>query len=251
MNDARLRRAARTIRAADDVVLHTGPAVLDGTDLPVDDLAAAVWGAPDGPFTLDRFESAPDRLWADWLEFWDDAGVNPTRTDPRPVHDRIAELVADGHVSTVITENVFGLLRAAGVPAADCIEFHGRVDRARCQYCDRTFDATPGETTSNRRCPTCGGTLGPGIVLAGEPPARRDRLLAYSRAEHCDCYVAAGTRLAVDPTAENARHAVETGSDLVVIGQRATPLDGDADPRVRDDPAGALARLRDRLAIMG
>ncbi|PSP99594.1 hypothetical protein BRC94_07060 [Halobacteriales archaeon QS_5_70_17] len=251
MIDQRLREVARAIRAADDVLLHVGRGVLGGTDLPVDALTAAVWGAPDGRFAVDRFESDPDRLWADWLEFWDDADVDPASVEPRPVHERIAELVAGDHVSTVLTENVFGLLRAAGVPAADCVEFHGRADRARCQYCSRTFDATPGATTTNRRCPTCGGTLGPGIVLAGEPPARRDRLLAYARAEHCDCYVAAGTRLAVDPTAENARHAVETGADLLVIGERTTPLDREADRRLRDDPASALARLRDALAIMG
>lgn len=248
MGDPRLRKGARLIREADDVLLHTGPGLLAGTDLPADELAEVVWGDPDGRFTADRFESDPDGMWADWLDFWADAEVNPSEVAPRPVHQRIAELVEDGHVSTVVTENVFGLLRAAGVPEGDCIEFHGRVDVARCEYCHRTYDATPGRTGNHRRCPACGGTLGPGIVLAGEPPDRADRLLAYARAEACDLYVAAGTRLAVAPSGENAQHAAETGAGLLVVGDRSAV--SDADYRIRDDPTGVLARLRDTLAVL-
>ncbi|PSQ25507.1 hypothetical protein BRD03_13415 [Halobacteriales archaeon QS_9_68_17] len=94
---------------------------------------------------------------------------------------------------------------------ADSIEYHGRADRARCEYCDRRVDASPGRTTGHRRCHARGGPPGPGIVLAGDPPARHGRLAAYARAEKCDACVAAGTRLAVDPTAGSAVHAVETG----------------------------------------
>ena len=250
MSDPRLRKGARLVRDADDVVLHVGPELLAGADVPADELAEAIWGDPDGSFSVARFEERPGRVWNDWLDFWDDAGVDPASVDPAPVHERVAELVGDGHVSTVVTENAFGQLRATGVPVEDVIEFHGRADRARCEYCDRTLDATPGQTTGHRRCHGCGGTLGPGVVLAGEPPARRDRLAAYARAEKCDAYVAAGTRLAVDPTAETAARAVETGADLLVIGERPTPMDGDADVHLREDPAGALARLRDAVAIL-
>lgn len=250
MSDARIRKGARLIREADDVLLHAGPQLLAGTDLPAEELATAAWGRPAGSFTHEQFEESPERVWADWLDFWDDVPVSPATADPQPVHERIAELVEAGHVSTVITENVFGLLRRAGVPVQHCIEFHGRADTARCEYCDRSYDATPRRTSSHRRCPACGGTLRPGIVLGGEAPERRDRLLAYARAESCDLYVAAGTRLAVEPTVENAEHAVETGSDLLVIGERPTAIGG-SDYRLHDDPTGALARLRDALTIMG
>lgn len=251
MSDPRLRKCARLIRAGDDVLLHTGPELLAGTDLPATALAEAVWGKPDGSFSTERFETTPERVWTDWLDFWDEAAVAPAKTEPQPIHERIVELVESGHVSTVITENVFGLVRAAGLTAEDCIEFHGRADVARCGYCERTFEATPKRTNGLRQCHTCGGTLGPGVVLAGEPPARRDRLYAYSRAEQCNVYVAVGTQLTIDPTAENAEHALETGATLVIIGDRPTALDADADYRLRDDPASTLARLRDTLAIMG
>ncbi|NHN49486.1 hypothetical protein G9464_18100 [Halostella sp. JP-L12] len=250
MSDPRLRKGARLVRDADEVVLHVGPELLAGTDVPADELAASLWGDPDGSFTMARFEEHPERVWDDWLDFWDDAAAGPASADPRPVHERVAELVADGHVSSVLTENVFGQLRAAGVPEEDSIEFHGRADLARCEYCERTFDVAPERTTGHRRCHACGGTLGPGVVLAGEPPARHDRLAAYARAEKCDVYVAAGTRLSVDPTAENAEHAVESGAGLLVIGERPTPMDGAADYRIREDPASALARLRDAVAIL-
>lgn len=244
---------ANLLRDSGDVLLHTGPGLLSGTDLPVEDLAEAVWGEAGGRFSLDRFESDPGGLWADWVEFWHDAPVDPADVSPRPVHERVAELVGSDHVSWVLTENIYGLLREAGVPAERCIEFHGRVDRARCAFCGRTYEAAPAEASAHRRCvaPMCGGSLGPGVVLAEEPPDRADRLLAWSHAEECDVYLAAGTRLAVHPTAENAEHALETGSDLVVVGERPTPFDGAATCRVSADPAGALARLRDALAILG
>jgi NAD-dependent deacetylase len=251
MSDPRLRKCARLIQEGDDVLLHAGPELLAETELPAAEVAEAVWGEPDGSFTTNRFETTPERVWDDWLDFWDEAAMEPTKTKPQPIHERIVELVENGHISTVITENVFGLLRAAGLSVDDCIEFHGRADVARCEYCERTVDATPKQTTGLRRCHACGGTLGPGIVLAGEPPARHDRLRAYSRAEQCDVYIAAGTQLTIDPTAENAEHALETGATLVVIGERSTSFDTDTDYRLRDDPASTLARLRDTLAIIG
>lgn len=251
MSALRRRQCTRVIREADDVLLHGGPELLAETEIPAEELARTVWGEPEGSFTIDRFETTPERVWTDWLDFWSEAAVEPSKTTPQPVHERIVELVENGHVSSVITENVFGLLRAVGLSTADCIEFHGRADVARCAYCERTFDATPGQTTGLRRCHACGGTLGPGIVLAGEPPARHDRLHAYSRAEQCDVYIAAGTQLTVDPTAENAAHALETGTTLIVIGERPTTLDADADYRIRDSPDSTLARLRDTLAIVG
>jgi len=249
MSDPRLRKGARLVRDADDVVHHLGPELLAGAEAPADELGEAIWGDPDGAFSADRFEDHPERVWNDWLGCWNDAGVDPDDVGPTPVHEHVAELVEDGFVSTVLTENVFGQVRAAGVSATDSIKDHGRADRARCEHCDRTFDASSGRTTGHRRCHACGGTLGPGVVLAGEPPARRDRLGAYARAEKCDAYVAAGTRLSVDPTAENAAHAVETEADLAVVSEEPTAMDGDADFRLREDPNGAIARLRDAVAI--
>lgn len=251
MIDPRYRRVARAVGDADEALLHVGPGLLAGSDLPAEELARTVWGAPDEQFTADRLRDDPEGVWADWLEFWEDAGVEPGGVEPEPVHERVAELVEAGHVSTVLTENVFGQLRAAGVPSADCVEFHGRADRARCVRCERAYDADLSGTVGHRGCPACGGTLGPGVILAGEPPARRDRLRAYARAEGCGAYLAAGTSLAVDPTAENAEHAVETGASLLVVGDRPTALDDAADERLRQEPAEALARLRDALAIMG
>lgn len=246
-----MRALAERIRASESVLLHTGPALLAGTALPTRELEEAVWGDPEGRFSLERFESEPESVWSDWLDFWADAPVDPASVPPQPVHERIAELVGQDHVSQVVTENVFGLLREAGVPADRCVEFHGWIDEVRCRRCGWTDTVSPRQAVGHRQCPTCLSTLGPGVVLAGEPPAKADRLRVWTWAEQCDLYLAAGTKLAVHPTAENAEHAVETGADLVVVGEQPTALDDLADERLEIDPAGALARLRDRLAILG
>lgn len=251
MTNSQLRRIGRRIRESDEVVLHAGPGILTESELPATALAEAVWGSPDGRFNSDRFETEPESLWADWLEFWEDVATDPVSVSPRPVHERIEELIECEHVSAVITENVFGLLRDAGVPSDRCVEFHGRIDEARCVNCARTYDVSPARSTGNRRYPTCGRTLAPGIVLAEEPPRKADRLQAWSRAEKCDLYVAVGTQLTVHPTDENARHAVETGADLAIIADRPTTLDDDADDRLWSDPASGLGKLRDMIAVFG
>lgn len=249
--NTRLRNIARRIRRSDEVVLHAGPGLLAETDLPATGIADVVWGEPDGRFTIDRFETAPESLWGDWLEFWASAPVDPAAVSPQPVHERIRELVEREHVSKVVTENVFGLLHEAGVPADRCIEFHGRIDTARCKQCDRTYDAPPTRTTGNRRCPACGRTLAPGIVLAGEAPPKAHRLRAWSWADDCDLYLATGTRFAVHPTGENAEHAVETGAELAILADRPTLLDESADVRLSIEPASGLGRLRDTIAVLG
>lgn len=251
MANPQFRTLARRMLDADDVVLHTGPGVLSGTDLPARALAEAVWGDPEGRFTRDRFEATPEQVWTDWLDFWADAPAGPSSATPEPVHERVAELVEAGHVSTVVTENVFGLCREAGVPADRCIEFHGRADEARCSNCGRTDQIDPTRAARHRLCSACGRPVGPGVVLASEPPPRPDRLRAWARAEGCDVYLGAGTRFAVHPTAENAERAVETGADLLVVADRPTALDGLADHRLGADPATALGRLRDAVAILG
>lgn len=251
MSNPQLWSLARRILDSEEVLLHVGPGILAGSDLPAAELEAAVWGDPDGRFSIGRFEAEPEAVWADWLEFWDGVGTDPTACARLPVHDRIAELLETGRVSAVVTENVYGLLEAAGASAEDVIEFHGRVDRARCPACGRSYAADPTQAVGNRRCLNCGRTLAPGVVLAGEPPARADRLLAWSRAESADVYLAVGTRLAVHPTAENAEHAADTGAEVVVVGTEPTPLEGVASERLRADPAETLARLRDSLAILG
>jgi NAD-dependent SIR2 family protein deacetylase len=97
------------------------------------------------------------------------------------------------------------------------------------------------------RCPVSMRRVASGIdTMPGSPYSR-----AYSRAEQCDVYIAAGTQLTIDPTAENAEYALETGATLVVIGECPTAFDAETDYRLRDDPASTLARLRDTLAIMG
>lgn len=250
VTNPRLRRLASRIRDSDNVVLHTGYGLLAETPLPTVPLRETVWGDPDGQFTADRFETNPETVWANWLDFWADESVDPSEVSPQPVHDRVAELVADGHVTTVVTETVFGLLRDAGVPVESSIEFHGRADRARCRRCGQTEPANPAQTVGHRQCRSCLATLGPGIVLAEEPPAKHDRLRAWTAAEKADLYLAVGTPLNVYPTAENAEHAVETGADLVIVGTQRTPLDDDADERIEMEPSAALARLRDAVSIL-
>lgn len=244
-----LRTLAGRLIDQEQVMLHVGPGILRETPLPAESLAQAVWGAPEGRFTAERFQADPEAVWADWLAFWHERDVTPADATPLPVHEQIADLVDDGIVSTVLTENVFGQLARAGVPDDALIELHGRADRARCEFCDRSYDAAVGGTVGHRGCAACAGTLGPGIVLAGETPDRRKRIRATARAADCDLYLAVETSLTVDPTAELPAHAVQTGGELVLLGTPPADVDGQA-TRLDGDGSHLLARLADAVAIL-
>src|SRR6478752_5708640 len=106
---------------------------------------------PRTPMTFQQFRSGPaaqQRYWARSYLGWQ----RMSRAEPNDGHRALAALERDGHVSTLITQNVDGLHGEAG--SNQVVDLHGRVDEVICLGCRevtprdamqvRLDDANPG-----------------------------------------------------------------------------------------------------------
>ncbi len=195
---------AGDLRAADTAVALIGAGLSAASGIPTFRGEDGVWGEVFDPaaFHRSRFERDPAGFWRDRLDLYDH--MEPTDgAEPNPAHYALAELVDDGVLDAVITQNTDGLHSAAGT--GNVIELHGSNARVVCDRCESTRKAGPvrrrargGELPPT--CP-CGGIYKPDVVLFGELlPA-----VAHSRAERLaaesDVFLVAGSSLTVDPAA--------------------------------------------------
>lgn len=129
--------------------------------------------------TIERFHENP-HAW--WNEFWIKAHgplMGEGSLDsfkPNAGHDAITKLVAKNKGHLVITQNIDGLHRKAGVPDEQLVEIHGRHDRFICTRmgCSRVNDAltrvdlTLLDTGKFPVCDQCGAPLRPLVLLFDE-----------------------------------------------------------------------------------
>ena len=138
------------------------------------------------------------------------------RARPNPAHLTLASMEPAYPDFVVITQNVDDLHRTAG--SRKLIEIHGNLWRMRClgnpehQWEDRACplpELPP-------RCPTCGGTARPNVVLFGEEYGHEiDQALAFARREvHAALVIGTSGALGVlrcllQPAKEGGAHVIE------------------------------------------
>lgn len=176
------------------------------------------------------FQAHPQEFW----RFYRSKMVFPDAR-PNACHRKLAELERAGHLAGVVTQNIDGLHQAAGSRAV--VELHGSVHRNHCQGCGRGFDLTQTLAAADAsadgipRCPACGGTVKPDVVLYEEPLDEATMLRAARLIDAADVLVVAGTSLAVWPAAGFIEYF--HGSALVVANLSPTSADAQADLVVR------------------
>lgn len=150
---------------------------------------------------------------------------------PNPAHLKLAALEEDGTLSAVITQNIDGLHQKAG--SKHVFELHGSVLRNFCQGCGRAYSVEDLLAMRARaadgvpRCPTCGNTIKPDVVLYEEPLDERTMDGAVKAIAQADLLVVAGTSLSVYPAAGLIDFF--QGKHLVIVNRTPTPRDRQAD----------------------
>jgi len=250
VEDEELADAAAAIRTAETVVAMSGAGVSTASGIPDFRGEGGIWERHDPmDFHIDRFRSNPAGFWADRIDLqsviFDDGGV-----EPNPAHHALADLEADGHLKTLITQNIDGLHQAAG--STDVIEIHGSAARVSCQDCSHRYDADPvieratdGELPPT--CTECGGLLKPDTVLFGEQLPDHALMRSQASAQNADCFLVAGSSLTVEPAASLPREAAQRGATLLVANLESTPLSSRADYDFRADVTQVLPRLADAV----
>ena len=159
---------------------------------------------------------------------------------PNAAHLKLAELERAGKLKAVVTQNIDGLHQLAG--SRTVYELHGSVHRNYCTKC-RAFYGVDfiAEGTGAPKCPVCGGTVKPDVVLY-EEGLDQDTVEGAVRAiSRADVLIVGGTSLVVYPAAGLINYY--RGNKLVLINRDATPYDAHANLVIHDSIGKVLGGI--------
>ena len=245
MDRLELASAAETIREADRAVAMTGAGVSTASGIPDFRSEDGLWAEYDpNDFHISRFRADPEGFWRDRVEMIEDLFGGDV--EPNTAHEALAGLEADGHLGTLITQNVDGLHQAAGSP--NPIEIHGNSQRTVCTECNGRSDIDPAmdqirDGDVPPTCTNCDGVLKPDVVLFGEPLPGDDLLRAQTASRNADVFLAIGSSLTVEPAASLPRHTVDRGGTLMIANLDRTDLSDRATYDFRADVTEFLPAL--------
>ena len=222
---------ARMLGEARRIVLFTGAGISTESGIPDFRSPGGIWTwqTPIDFADFMRSEAARRETWRRRF------AMDPTLRAARPNrgHRAVAQLIADGKASAVITQNIDGLHQGSGIPAAQVIELHGNTTYAACLECGQQYEIDALRVDFERdgivpHC-ACGGHVKSATISFGQsmPAAAMRRAEVETLA--CDLFVSIGSSLVVYPAAafpELARHA---GALLAIVNREPTGLDGIAD----------------------
>jgi len=116
---------------------------------------------------------------------------------PNSFHKALAMWEETGLVTAVITQNIDSLHQKAG--SKTVIELHGNMLRVYCDSCKRHATANQlfGRVNRVNKCPHCGGTIRPTILLYGEKLENQVYQAALDLVDSVPLLIVAGTRLKV------------------------------------------------------
>jgi NAD-dependent deacetylase len=223
---------AKLIGAARRTVIFTGAGMSTESGIPDFRSPGGVWSRMK-PIYFQEFIANEDRR----REAWDRAfsGVAGwVGAAPNAGHMAVARLVAQGKVSSVITQNVDNLHQASGVPAEQVIELHGNASYAACLDCGlrHELDVLKQSFLGTGEIPTCrecGGLVKVATVSFGQPMPREVMVRAEAETRACDLFIVLGSSLVVFPAAGFPAMAKRNGAKLVIVNREPTDMDDIAD----------------------
>jgi NAD-dependent deacetylase len=153
---------------------------------------------------------------------------------PNKGHFAVAELVAKGRVSHVITQNIDNLHQDSGVPADKVVELHGNTRYAKCLDCNARMELEPirahfeahGEPPE---CPECSGIVKTATISFGQSMPELEMARAEEATLASDLFIVLGSSLVVYPAAGFPILAKRAGARLVIVNREPTEQDEIAD----------------------
>jgi NAD-dependent deacetylase len=228
---------AALIRAADRVVVFSGAGISTESGIPDFRSPGGIW-TKMMPVEFKNYIRDPEARRVSWErrfemeETWN-------AVQPNDGHRAVAELVAMGKVSHVITQNIDALHQAALedmgiVPDERVIELHGNTRHAKCLDCGvrmeiadiRTHFAAHGEAPD---CLDCGGIVKTATISFGQPMPEDEMARAEAATLACDLMLVLGSSLVVYPAAGFPLLAKKKGAGLAILNRDETPQDRHAD----------------------
>ena len=228
-----MARAIAILRASRRAVAFSGAGLSTESGIPDFRSPGGVWERyrpiEYGEFV--RSEAARREHW----QYKRDTIPVMLRATPNPGHHALVRLEEAGRLAAVVTQNIDGLHQAAG--SRTVLELHGTNRSAVCLACDATEAI---ESVLERleagsavpRCATCDGVLKPATVSFGQSLPRDVLEESIRLAAECDCLLALGSSLQVQPAASVVDVAKQSGARVLILTRSATPYDAVADARL-------------------
>ena len=227
-----IQQLAGLIRSSRRAVIFTGAGMSTESGIPDFRSPGGIW-TKMMPVEFQDYVRDPEARRVSWQRRFE---MEDTwnAVQPNDGHRAVAELVAQGRVSHVITQNIDALHQAAGVPDAAVIELHGNTRYAKCLDCGRRVEIPDirahfdvhGEAPD---CAGCGGLVKTATISFGQPMPQDEMLRAEAATLACDLMLVMGSSLAVYPAAVFPLMAKRGGARLAILNRDETPQDRFAD----------------------
>lgn len=181
---------------------------------------------PEALFDIRHFRKHPQDFFS--------AAQGVVREDlgPTQAHYFIKAVQDRGLLEVVVTQNIDGLERKAGVLVEKLVEPHGSNTSSSCIDCGADFSNAQMRLLLHRGeiayCRHCGGLAKPNVVFFGEA-IRMKAAEVRSRVEKCSLFIVMGTSLVVQPVASVAGYP-STNAIRVLINKE-TPKNFGSRPR--------------------
>ena len=147
----------------------------------------------------------------------------------------LVELTEKNHLKFIVSQNVDGLHRKSGIPAANLAELHGNTNLEVCEQCGREYmrdtrvrtAQSTKEHRTGRKCEStgCNGFLKDTIINFGENLNDAILELGQQNCASADLCLSMGTSLRVSPANTFPQQCAMNGGRLVIINLQSTPLD--------------------------
>ncbi len=216
-----INRAISWLREAKQTVALTGAGISVDSGIPAFRGSQGLWEHydPQEYAHIDAFIANPGKVWSMLAEML--AVVFQAR--PNPAHQALAELEANGHLQSIITQNVDGLHQAAGNKRV--IEFHGNTRRLICLSCgNQQRIKSPADFSTPPLCPDCQAVMKPDVVFFGEAIPETAQDSAVLAATQADVMLVIGTSAVVYPVADLPWVTKQNGGRIIEINLEPSPL---------------------------
>ena len=165
--------------------------------------------------------------------------MNFLNTEPNVVHKYLKKLEDNNKLKALITQNIDGLDKKAGIK--NVLEIHGTIYKNYCINCGKEY--SPQEIFNSKDIPhcNCGGLIKPDVTLYGESlPDSFDKALYYIM--QADTLIVLGTSLTVNPAAYLVNYF--QGNNLIIINKDETPYDYKADLVINEKLSDIFTKLK-------
>lgn len=221
------KEVARLIRHAQRVLIFTGAGISTESGIPDFRSPGGVWSKMQ-PIYYQDFVASRDARREAWTRVFNRT-AGWVGAQPNSGHYAIAELVKQGKVGAVVTQNVDNLHQDAGVPDHQVIEIHGNASYAKCLDCGMRHEIeelrAPWEADEEIVCVNCAGLLKTATISFGQAMPEDKMERAAAEAEASDLCIVLGSSLVVYPAAGIPVLARRAGAKLVIVNREPTDMD--------------------------